>query len=163
MFWVLLFFICVPILEMLLLIEVGGVLGTLPTIGLVMLTAVIGVSMLKQQGLSTLARFQQKSSQGELPGDELFSAVFLLIAGALLLTPGFFTDLLGFALLIPQFRSRLARVLLAKGLMQVGSQFQMHQNPSSSFTEDPLERKRAQDETEKQPGNVIEGEFSRKD
>ena len=100
----LLLFMLIPIVEMWILIEVGGWIGALPTIGLVVLTAMIGLSLLKQQGLSTLLRARRKMDEGAIPASELVSGVMIAVGGALLLTPGFVTDALGFALLIPQTR-----------------------------------------------------------
>lgn len=176
--WVFIFFIVIPIAEMALLIEVGGLLGVFPTIGLVMLTAVVGVSMLKRQGLSTLASFQQKSGQGELPSDELFAAVFLLLAGAFLLTPGFLTDAMGFALLFPQIRRALAKKVIAQGIMQMASGFQVHQSSTDTshpFTssqgsinpQDPINRPGPShsnsSELNSAKGDAIDGEFIPKD
>ena len=103
----LLLFMLIPIVEMWILIEVGGWIGALPTIGLVVLTAMIGLSLLKQQGLSTLLRARRKMDEGAIPASELVSGVMIAVGGALLLTPGFVTDALGFALLIPQTRQWL--------------------------------------------------------
>ena len=108
----LLMFILVPILEMWLLITVGREIGALPTIGLVLLTAVVGLALLRRQGLSTVLRAQQKMQAGELPAREMVEGIFLAVGGALLLTPGFFTDALGFACLIPGLRQLLLGRLL---------------------------------------------------
>ncbi len=91
----LLLFMLIPIVEMWILIEVGGWIGALPTIGLVVLTATIGLSLLKQQGLSTLLRARRKMDEGAIPASELVSGVMIAVGGALLLTPGFVTDALG--------------------------------------------------------------------
>lgn len=93
-----------PILEMVVLIKVGGIIGILPTVGLVVLTAMVGVTMLRRQGLSTILRAQQKMHSGELPVNEMVEGIFLAVGGALLLTPGFVTDILGFCCLIPATR-----------------------------------------------------------
>jgi UPF0716 protein FxsA len=106
-----LIFLIVPVVEIYILIQVGQVIGALWTILLVVLTAVIGVHLLKSQGLSTLSRAQQKMNSGEMPAQELLEGFALVIAGAFLLTPGFFTDALGFLLLIPH-----TRVLIMKSL-----------------------------------------------
>lgn len=100
----LLIFMLVPIVEMWILIEVGGWIGALPTIALVVLTATLGLSLLKRQGLSTLVRARRKMDEGSIPASELVSGVMIAVGGALLLTPGFVTDAIGFALLIPQTR-----------------------------------------------------------
>ena len=100
----LIIFMLVPIIEMWILIEVGGLIGALPTIALVVLTATLGLSLLKRQGLSTLMRARRKMDEGSIPASELVSGVMIAVGGALLLTPGFVTDAIGFALLIPQTR-----------------------------------------------------------
>lgn len=105
-------FIIIPILEMWLLISVGQWLGVLPTIGLVLLTAVIGVNLLRAQGLATLTRAQERLASGAVPAQELVEGMALAVGGALLLTPGFATDAFGFACLIPQSRKWLASILV---------------------------------------------------
>ncbi len=97
-------FLVVPIVEIYLLIQVGQVIGAGWTVFLVVLTAVIGVWLLKLQGISTLARAQRKLQQDELPAREMLEGMGLVVAGALLLTPGFFTDTIGFLLLLPPVR-----------------------------------------------------------
>lgn len=139
----LLIFLAVPIFEVYLLIQVGSVIGALPTVALVVLTAVIGVGLLRHQGLATLARAQQSLNAGQMPAIELLEGVGLLVAGAFLLTPGFFTDTLGFLLLIPTFRQALALWFIRRGALQV--------KPGAA----PVREAR--------DGRVIEGEFRRED
>ena len=102
-----LIFLVVPVVEIFLLIQVGQVIGAWWTILLVVLTAVIGVRLLKLQGISTLMRAQEKMQSGNMPAQEMLEAVGLIVAGAFLLTPGFFTDTVGFCLLIPAIRGWL--------------------------------------------------------
>lgn len=97
-------FLLVPIVEIYLLIQVGQVIGAGWTVLLVVLTAVIGVWLLRIQGLSTLTRAQRRLQENELPAREMLEGVALVIAGAFLLTPGFATDTLGFLLLFPPTR-----------------------------------------------------------
>jgi len=99
----------VPILEIIVFVEAGGYLGLWPTVGAVILTALIGSALLRQQGLSTFARAQENLSAGRLPMAEVFDGLCILIGGALLLTPGFITDSFGFLLLIPPIRKVLRR------------------------------------------------------
>ena len=99
---------------MYLLIEVAGYIDTLPTIFLVMLTAVIGVALLKRQGLETLTRGVRRLEQGEIPAREMAEGILLAVAGALLVTPGFVTDTVGFLLLFPPTRIFAARELLKR-------------------------------------------------
>ena len=105
-------FIIVPVLEIYLLIKVGSAIGALSTIAIVILTAIIGTWLLRQQGLATLHRFQQNLGQGQLPAMELIEAMVLLFGGALLLTPGFFTDAVGFLCLIPVTRQSIIRMAM---------------------------------------------------
>ena len=110
-FWPALFLI-IPIIEVYLLIEVGGLIGAGWTILLIILTAIIGVNLLRQQGISTLTRANQVMSQGQVPAMEMMEGLFLAVGGALLITPGFFTDVLGFICLIPFTRRGIIRYLL---------------------------------------------------
>jgi len=105
---VLLLFLLVPLVEIWFLIEVGGVIGALPTVALVVLTAVIGAALARYQGLVTLQRLQATLARGEAPAIEMLEGGLLLVGALLLLTPGFFTDALGFACLIPLTRRALA-------------------------------------------------------
>lgn len=107
-----LIFLFVPVIEIYLLIQVGSVIGALNTIGLVIGTAILGAFLLKRQGLSTYARVQETMRRGEVPAIEMLEGIILLVAGALLLTPGFFTDTLGFLGLIPVLRRGLVLWLL---------------------------------------------------
>lgn len=100
-------FIAVPLIEIAVFIEVGGIIGLWPTIGLVILTAVAGTALLRAQGLATLRRAQASLDRGEAPLREVFDGACLLVAGALLLTPGFVTDALGLSLFLPPIRSAL--------------------------------------------------------
>lgn len=111
----LILFIVVPIAEMWVLIKVGGVIGALNTIALVLLTAVVGVALLRQQGFKTLLRAGRKMDSGELPARELVEAVFLAVGGVLLLTPGFITDTIGLCCLIPGIR----HVIIGWGLRHI--------------------------------------------
>jgi len=115
--FLLLLFIVVPIIEMVILIEVGGYIGALPTVALVVLTAALGIWLLRLQGLATLRRVQEKLARGEIPETELLEGIMLLVGGALLLTPGFVTDAIGFACLLPGLRQPIARWILRRGLL----------------------------------------------
>ena len=103
----LMIFMFVPVTEMWILIEVGGWIGPLPTIALVVLTATLGLWLIKRQGLSMLMSARRKMNEGSIPASELVGGVMIAVGGALLLTPGFVTDATGFALLIPQTRQWL--------------------------------------------------------
>ena len=107
----------VPVVEMYVLINVGGVIGAIPTIALVVLTAAAGAFMIRLQGVLVVRRLQEKFKQGEMPAEEMLTGVALLLAGAFLLTPGFVTDGVGFLLLLPVFRRGLFRFLISRGVL----------------------------------------------
>ena len=104
----LILFITIPLVEIAIIIKIGSIIGAGYTIALVIGTAFLGVSLLRIQGISTLAKVQVNISRGQLPATELIEGLILLISGALLLTPGFFTDTIGFLMLVPTLRQRLA-------------------------------------------------------
>ncbi|MEC7875998.1 MAG: FxsA family protein [Pseudomonadota bacterium] len=104
----LILFITIPLVEIAILIKIGKIIGAGYTIALVIGTAFLGVSLLRIQGISTLAKVQANVNRGQLPATELIEGLILLISGVLLLTPGFFTDMLGFLMLVPMLRQRLA-------------------------------------------------------
>ena len=108
-------FLLIPIIEIFFLIKVGEIIGAFPTIILVVLTAVIGAGLLRQQGLSTLARFQQNLSTGKLPAQEMVEGIMLAVGGALLMTPGFVTDAMGFLCLLPFSRKFIAARVIKSG------------------------------------------------
>lgn len=116
-----LFFLIVPFVEIYVLLEVGSVIGAFPTIFLVVFTAVLGAGLLRQQGFATWQRFQANLQQGVIPAYEMIEGPILLVGGALLLTPGFFTDILGFACLIPQLRRKIAAYIIENHLSQTGN------------------------------------------
>ncbi|OOG23211.1 exlusion protein FxsA [Thioalkalivibrio denitrificans] len=116
-----LLFLAVPLLEIYLFIRVGGWIGVWPTIGLVVLTALVGAFLLRMQGLATLARVRRSLDEGRIPARDMLEGVFLVFGGALLLTPGFFTDAVGFACLLPPSRRLMATWLLSKGVFIVHS------------------------------------------
>lgn len=113
----LLLFIAVPLVETWLLIEVGSRIGALATIGLIILTAIIGSQLVRIQGFRTVQEIQAHQQRGEAPALPLLEGAALLIAGITLLTPGFLTDALGFALLVPTLRRRLAVNLLRRAVV----------------------------------------------
>ncbi len=149
-----LLFIAIAIAEVYVLIGVGGLIGTGPTIALIILTGVIGVNMLKGQGISVFARFQEKLATGQAPAEEMVEGVLLVVAGAFLITPGFLTDTLGFLWLIPQSRDWFAKKLIKlgwfKSVQNNGFDSQSDQNPY-------------QPHQTPQDDGVIEGEYERKD
>ena len=104
-------FVVVPAIELVLLIELGGRIGLLPTITIIFLTGVVGATLARWQGLSVLRQMQTQMAQGQLPASAMFDAVIILVAGALLLTPGFLTDVVGFAFLVPGIRGVVKRTI----------------------------------------------------
>lgn len=104
-----LLFTLVPFAELALLIWIGERIGVLPTFALIVVTGVLGASLARLQGLATWARFRRALGEGRLPGTELIEGLMILLAGAVLLTPGILTDLVGFTLLIPPARRFLVR------------------------------------------------------
>jgi UPF0716 protein FxsA len=110
----LLLFLLVPLIEIYVMIKVGGIIGALPTVLLVVLTAVAGAALARIQGLATLQRLQATLARGEAPAIEMIEGVLLLVGALLLLTPGFITDLLGFACLVPVTRRALAWQVLKR-------------------------------------------------
>ena len=101
----LLAFTIIPIIEIYLLIEIGSIFGALTAITLVILTGFLGAFMARMQGLQTLFRIQESLREGRMPSGELLDALLIVIAGVVLLTPGFLTDSAGFLLLIPTTRN----------------------------------------------------------
>lgn len=108
----LLIFFSVPVLEIYLLIKVGGWIGALPTVFLIVFAAVFGVLLLRQQGFAAMQRVQAALAKGQIPAMELLEGMLLTLGGVLLLIPGFMTDILGFLFLIPPVRRWLIRALL---------------------------------------------------
>lgn len=120
-FLVLLIVVGLPVAEIWLMIEIGQDIGALPTVALILATAGLGVVLFQVQGMATLARVQEHLDRGETPVGELLSGLGLLIAGALLLIPGFLTDALGLILFIPPVRRLLIGAILAWALARGGT------------------------------------------
>lgn len=105
-------FVVVPIVELWLLIRIGGVIGAGWTIALVLATGVAGAALARREGLRTMQEMMRQSSQGLVPGQQLIDGVAIFLGGALLMTPGIVTDIVGFALLLPPSRAAGKRLLL---------------------------------------------------
>jgi UPF0716 protein FxsA len=121
--WLFLLFIVTPIAEIGLFIVVGGRIGILWTLAVVFVTAIIGASLVSRQGRGELSRASQTILDGSFPGRELAHGAMILVAGALLLTPGFLTDFIGFSLLVPSVREVLRKYLARRfgdGVIIVG-------------------------------------------
>lgn len=141
--------LALPIAEMWVLIKVGSSIGAFSTIFLAIITAVMGVILLRQQGLDALTRVNQRLARGELPAVEVLESVVLAIGGVLLLVPGFITDGVGFLCLIPSLRGYIIRRLLERNIVNVsqygGQHIHIHHTSESH-----------------QDHQVIEGESKRK-
>jgi UPF0716 protein FxsA len=154
--WLFALLVGVPILEIALFIEVGGWLGLWPTLAIVILTALAGTALLRRQGRGTLVELQRSLDRGGDPVGPIAHGAMILVAGVVLLTPGFFTDAVGFALLVPPVRAALIRwgaARLAAGI----SSGRVHvvsagPGPRRPPPGGPGPRPGA-------PGDVIEGEF----
>jgi UPF0716 protein FxsA len=131
-------FVLLPLLELFILIQVGDEIGAVLTIGLVLLTAAIGLALLRQQGYSTLMQARTKAAQGQVPAEEMLGGVFVALGGLLLLLPGFLTDVIGLCCLLPPVRRLFLKGLLSRWLVVGGMSV------------------RRSDQ-----GRVIEGEFER--
>ncbi|QFU21257.1 FxsA family protein [Shewanella eurypsychrophilus] len=120
-FLLLVIFVLVPVIELNVLISVGESLGSWTTVGLVFFTAIVGVSLVRSQGISTLMQVQQKLSRGEAPGQEIVEGMMLAVAGLLLLIPGFVTDFIGLILLTPFTRIPVAGLLYKRMQVKVAA------------------------------------------
>lgn len=107
--WLFLLFLLVPLIEIALFIQVGGWIGLWPTLAIVVATAIAGTVLVRSQGAQALDRLRRSFNDLEDPTDPLAHGAMILFSGALLLTPGFFTDAVGFALLVPGVRNFLLR------------------------------------------------------
>jgi len=114
-----LIFLTVPLLEIAAFVVIGSRIGVLATLGMVFLTAVIGSVLLRVQGFGLLHRIQAETDSGRVPGRELVHGAMILLAGFLLLLPGFVTDAIGFLLFVPAFRDWMWRVLARRVLIKV--------------------------------------------
>ena len=115
-----LLFLTLPLAEIYLFYQIGGLIGIGATIALVLLTAATGAALMRAQGLATLARVQETLASGGFPAVELLEGAFLLVAGALLITPGFLSDTVGFLCLIPELRRCLIRTAFTARFRQPG-------------------------------------------
>ncbi|MDN2663833.1 FxsA family protein [Psychromonas sp. 14N.309.X.WAT.B.A12] len=145
-----LIFTGVSLLEIFVLVKVGGFIGAWPTISLVILTALIGSALVRSQGLQLIQKVQQRMAEGEMPGQQLIEGMMLIVTGILLVTPGFVTDITGLLLLQPTIRGNIAKLILAN--VKFAPQGTMGGFSSQGFT-----RQSASDDT------IIEGEFERRE
>lgn len=136
--WLFIILIVVPIIEIALFVQVGGAIGLWPTLATVVLTAIIGSVLLRAQGIATLSRLQDSLNTGTNPLDPIANGALILLAGVVLLTPGFFTDAVGFALLVPPVRALVIKWIAAR---IASGQFTVHSNmnsaPNNTRRQDP--------------------------
>ncbi|HDO21646.1 MAG TPA: FxsA family protein [Nitrospirae bacterium] len=111
LFKLFLIFTLIPVAELAVLIKVGSVIGTLNTIAIVILTAIIGAYMVRLEGIGVWLRIRRNLMDGIFPADDLINGAMILIAGALLLTPGFITDIIGFLMVFPVTRGFIKKIL----------------------------------------------------
>jgi len=160
-------FIIIPIIEISVLMQVGELLGMWPTIGIVILSAWVGAKYVRQQGLATLQSVQAKMAQGEMPSSEIVTGLMLLVAGVLLVTPGFVTDIFGLALLVPGFRQLLATSVQkhinvnahragvqADASFYTGNTYENEESPQTSNTKSKVISHHSE---------TIDGEYTRKE
>lgn len=112
-------FLVVPIVELAVIIQVGQVIGVLPTIALLLAVSIGGAWLVKREGLGVYQRFRRQVDAGRVPGKEIADGVMIILAGALLLTPGFVTDVLGILLLLPPVRSAVRAAVLSRVAVRV--------------------------------------------
>ncbi|MEM8954270.1 MAG: FxsA family protein [Verrucomicrobiota bacterium] len=104
-------FITIPLIELYLFMKIGARIGLPATLIIIVLTGFIGAALTRYQGLRTLAKFQKATADGRMPHQEVLDGLMILVAGAVLLTPGFLTDIFGFALLVPAVRTTVRKFL----------------------------------------------------
>jgi len=120
----LLLFLVVPIVELAVIVQVGQAIGTLPTIGLLVVMSVVGAWLMKREGLGVLRRAQRQVREGRVPSREVADGFLIVLGGALMLTPGFVSDIVGMALLLPPVRAVIRPALLARlQVMALGAAF----------------------------------------
>ena len=155
-----LLFIAIPLVELYFIIVVGEMIGAFWTVILVIMTAVIGVNLLRVQGMSTLTRAQRNMAQGQIPAMEMMEGVALAVAGVLLITPGFITDSIGLLCLIPASRQAIIRYIMARTSAHTTFSAGMGGFQSNQ----PFQHKpEAKDKENPKVGRTIEGEYRRED
>lgn len=157
-------FILLPLLELALLIMVGAEIGVLATLGLIFLTAVLGIAVIQAQGFMTLLRAREKLAEGTLPARELAEGFLLALAGALLIAPGFITDTLGLLLLLPPLRRLLAGSALRALQMKSQVRFYTHHSTGEREVFDAADNRLTRQPSPRNGRpDVIDGDFRRDD
>jgi UPF0716 protein FxsA len=163
--WLFVLFVAVPLIEIALFIQVGGLIGLWPTLAIVVITALLGTHLVRSQGAAALGQLRSSFNELRDPSEPLAHGAMILFAGALLLTPGFFTDAVGFSLLVPGVRRALMRwgrrhIAVRKfqyGQAPGGPQAQPRPRGGNGGPRSPAGASRPR------PGEVIEGEFEEVD
>ncbi|WP_299661260.1 FxsA family protein [uncultured Ruegeria sp.] len=148
-------FLLVPIIEIALFIQVGGLIGLWPTLAIVVLTAVLGTLLVQTQGRMALANLQRSFAELDDPTEPLAHGAMILLSGVLLLTPGFFTDAVGFALLVPGIRVAVFRYLKSKATIthfQMGTGAQFRSGPEPFSQDDVIDGEFTEVRPRKEPG-----------
>ena len=160
-----LLFILIPLIELYFIIVVGESIGAFWTVMLVIITAVVGVNLLRVQGMSTLAKAQRNMAQGQIPAMEMMEGIALAVAGVLLITPGFITDSIGFLCIIPASRQAIIRYMMSRSTVRTNfGGFQSGQQ--SGFQQDYQQKRdnpETKDSAKPKVGRTIEGEYRRDD
>ena len=161
----LIIFIIIPLIELAVILKVNSFIGIGWTLGLIVITAFVGVKLLRQQGLSTLLRANQKMQQGQMPAQEMAEGFLLALAGALLLTPGFVTDAFGFTLLVPATRKALVSKVIAfiAPRMMSGTGFKATGSYQSDEFKDVYSQEPTQPNSKQEKITIIEGEYTKHD
>lgn len=163
-----LLFIAVPLVELYFIIVVGEMIGAFWTVILVILTAFIGINLLRIQGMSTLIRAQRNMAQGQVPAMEMMEGVALGVAGVMLITPGFITDSMGALLLIPATRQAIIRYFMTRSTMRAGfgsiqSGRYQQQKPGPKPPGNEAPGGKSPHSSQPKVGRTIEGEYRRED
>lgn len=154
--WLFLAFVLVPLIEIGLFIQVGGLIGLWPTLGLVLLTAFVGMRLMRSQGAQALNDLRGSMARLDDPAKPLAHGAMILFAGALLLTPGFFTDATGIALLVPQVREAVLKYLSQRVRVQsftMGSMHQQHHPQQRHNDPQIIDADEIDDDSPSTPGN----------
>ena len=161
-----LLFIVLPIIEIAILMEIGALLGFWPTLAIIVITAWVGAKKVRQQGVVTMQSAQTKMAQGEMPSDDLIAGVMLLVAGVLLVTPGFVTDFFGLSLLFPVSRNWLikqAKKHIKVNTVANGQAFHSGFHFQANQSQPYHHANQANDTVQSGKGRTIEGEFEQKE
>lgn len=155
-------FVVMPILEISLLLKVGDEIGGWTTLAIVIFTAIVGAQLVRAQGIAALAEIKHKTAMGELPAESITEGIMILVAGVLLVTPGFITDGIGLLMTIPFTRKPFAHVLVKQLSQQMKAQHFTYQN-HAGFQQHSGSPFNSHQSHTKDDGTVIEGEFERKE